>query len=154
MSNSQCPKCGSRDSKALKFDKAKSRQFQFLPNRECMKCGLTWKPACPKWGAISVVVFGGALFALFATLAATTIYGAVFSEGMKFQWNPSFSQKTSQILNRLETVNLGMFICSFIYWVPALIGWRAARYGIRVLRGKAGELQILSDAKQKNTSDA
>jgi F0F1-type ATP synthase membrane subunit c/vacuolar-type H+-ATPase subunit K len=117
----QCPACRSLRTHITKGE-FKTRGFQAFGNRLCYDCGTAWRPLCPRWAAILSVSVGGLLLGIILAVAG----GALFSQTVR-----------NDVQDAL--VNKGLLLFGFI----TVTGFWAFWYGVAVLRGRAGQLEIL-----------
>jgi hypothetical protein len=124
MAKSVCPLCGNT---TYTVSKPKSiMSFQFYGNRTCQVCGTMWIPSCPRWGAIVVIVAGAIPF-LFGVLWFVALLYALITDG-------------------LGNLPVGGVVSLFMIAITIGSG-SAIIYGIRVLAGKVGKLQIIVQGK-------
>jgi hypothetical protein len=118
-----CPQCSSLNSKEV-VTHYKGTPF-FGSDRECLACRTIWRPACPKLAA-TVAIFGGGIM--------TAFFGGIMIQGII-----TFMKGTAATTGYL------------IWPWPAIVGILFLVYGIRVFRGKAGQIHIL---KTRDSNDA
>ncbi len=117
-----CPVCGGSNIK--KVDAAAGFQAQYYKNRVCKDCNSSWNPGCPKLGGIIFVaaglllVIGGVAWLYFVWLAAT-------GRGGPFRGGGSL----------------------IITGLPFIVGFAPLSYGIGVLTGRLGQLEIFTDGR-------
>jgi hypothetical protein len=140
MSKPHCPKCGSADCKTVE-----THGFQFSKNRECKTCGVIWKPACPKWAAKVCVGLGIGFAATFLVLLIISLILGIPDMYSSFKGTsegiaPKPVQKLWHIFGFISLMVI-------FYGGLATLFAKAAQYGIRVLKGKTGSLQIVREGK-------
>jgi hypothetical protein len=124
----KCPICGSSNSR-LSLTEFRARWgWQPLGNRICGTCGTAWRPQCPRWAAVVSIVVGCVMWACALTLVGV----AAHEQGLS-----SFIDSIVQ--NESPDVSKGILVfAAFI-----LLALWPFLYGIFVLRGQAGKLEIL-----------
>ena len=118
--HTQCPACRSLSTHVTKGE-FKASGFQAFGNRVCDECGTAWRPRCPRWAAIVSIVTGCLL--LGCVLGAT---GFLLNQHVPSNFSDAKALK--------GVVMVGFF---------TVMGLWALFYGITVLLGRAGKMQIL-----------
>ena len=131
-SHKQCPTYQNLKTRTASGQFASSGD-QAFKNRTCDACGTTWRPACPRWLAITIIVAG---IVLPLGLLALNLAG---SQGISELGNTMGRPAQTQPRN-----GWGMpAVCGFVMAACGL-------YGIRVLYGKAGQMRILVNPTDKD----
>lgn len=123
-SSTICPQCQSANTSSTSRGGVSSRQA--FSNRLCNACGTVWRPAAPRWLAIAIIVAG-----LVVPFAAITINSAIaqhFSDINDLGFGASSSKSSNTPWQNGFYISVGLGACV---------------YGIRILRGRAGQLHVL-----------
>jgi hypothetical protein len=119
--HTQCPACRSLSTHVTKGE-FKASGFQAFGNRVCDECGTAWRPRCPRWAAILSIVTG------------CVMLGGIFAVPGGF----FLSQSPSRNLNDANAFK-GLLVLGFF----VVMGFCSFFYGIAVLLGRAGKMEIL-----------
>ncbi len=121
----QCPACQSAKIKTASGQFASSPS-QAVNNLQCEACGTAWRPACSRGLAIFIIIAGIVLPG--GVIAIEAAIGRGFADVAASTGKPT------------EGSNSGTWVIVVIC-VAAMI--RCVYYGVKVLRGEAGQLKIL-----------
>jgi hypothetical protein len=124
----QCPTCGSSNSRVSQTEFRARWGWQPLGNRICEECGTAWRPQCPRWAAVVSIVLGCAMWAI----ALALVIPALHKQGLS---NFIDDLMQNQSRDRDEAILMFVVFVMLALW-PFL-------YGIAVLRGRAGKPMIL-----------
>jgi hypothetical protein len=124
----KCPSCGSPNSR-VSMREFKAWGWQPLGNRICEACGTAWRPQCPRCAAVVSIVVGCVMWA-----GALALVGLAARE-------QGFSNFIDSIVQD-QSPEVGKAILVFAAFI--LLALWPFLYGISVLRGQAGQLEILS----------
>ena len=119
--HTQCPACGSLSTHVTKGE-FKASGFQAFGNRVCDKCGTAWRPRCPRWAAILSIITG------------CVVLGGILAFAVGFLFSRSASPNVSDPKAFKGLLMFGFF---------TLMGFWSFSYGIAVLLGRAGKMEIL-----------
>jgi hypothetical protein len=119
MKRKQCPACRSLDTTVAtgRFAQSSGQAFK---NRVCRDCRTAWRPQTPKWLAIALIVLGIAIL--------------ILQNGI---------DKTSHELNAAMGKPVVTESHDLAYWIGTALAGSGVGYGIAVLFGKVGDMQIL-----------
>ena len=124
----QCPTCGSSNSRVSLTEFRARWGWQPLGNRICGECGTTWRRQCPRWAAVVSIVLGCAMWAI----ALALVIPALHKQGL--------SNFIDDVIQNQSTERDKAMVMFLTFVVLAL--WPFL-YGIAVLRGRAGKPMIL-----------
>ena len=124
----QCPTCGSSNSRVSLTEFRARWGWQPLGNRSCGACGTAWRPQCPRWAAVVSIVLGCAMWAG----ALAVVWAASRKQGL-----PNLIDSIVQ--NQSPEVEKAILL----FTVLVLLALWPFLYGIAVLRGRAGKPMIL-----------
>jgi hypothetical protein len=124
----ECPSCGSSNSRVSLTEFRARWGWQPLGNRICGECGTAWRPQCPRWAAAVSIVVGCVMWA-----GALALVGLAAHEQGLSNFIDSIVQNESPEVGK-ATLLFATFILLALW--PFL-------YGMAVLRGRAGKLEIL-----------
>ena len=124
--HSQCPACGCPRSHVTKGE-FKASGFQAFGNRLCDRCGTAWRPRCPRWAAILSIIAGCAMVGGFLAIAWPDLQ----RNGLSSLFESSGRESGKNARAVLGFVTL------------AVMALWACLYGIAVLCGLAGKMEIL-----------
>jgi hypothetical protein len=140
MTADKCPSCQADDVKTL----GTSSVFQFGRDRLCNRCGTTWRPACPRWGAWTASVAGGIVLIMW--LGCVVFFLTFLST--RHEWLIFGIPVERDLHSRLLFCAWVTIYCSPV-WV---VGISIFIYGVRVICGKAGGVEILHPGSREATS--
>jgi len=124
----KCPSCGSSNSWVSLTEFRARWGWQPLGNRICGGCGTAWRPQCPRWAAVVSIVVGCVMWA-----------GALALGGVAAHERGLSNFIDSIVQNRSPEVEKAILL----FAVFVLLALWPFLYGIAVLRGQAGKLEIL-----------
>jgi len=148
----QCPVCGSlRSIKAS--DRHKATGLQAFANRNCVVCNTTWRPACPSWAAIFFLVAGLVLPG--TVILCDVMWARHFHDlqiNMPAPVTPAAAPWDFSTKPMTPTVVEGdLAYLRWVLWTFVIVfGAVAVGYATRVLRGRAGHLEILEQGRPLN----
>jgi len=123
MKHKICPECRSENTAVATGQFAGSGN-QAFKNRLCRVCGTAWRPACPRWVAIALIVLGCLIPPIENGISKQ------FSDVGKATNNPGMVAEGHQS-----------------NWLPILLAGIAVSSGLSVLIGVTGKLKILGKKK-------
>jgi hypothetical protein len=125
MKHTQCPSCQSKNTTLApaQFPSAPNQAFK---NRICLNCGTAWRPRCPRWLAVAVIILGTAI------------------PPIQFAIDKGFSDVNSAVGQSRQ--GGGSHWISFAFAGAAIAG------GLMALFGDVGKMKILGKIEPKKTT--
>ena len=124
--HTQCPACHCPRTHVTKGE-FKASGFQAFGNRLCDRCGTAWRPRCPRWAAILSIFAGCAMLGGILAISWPDLHRNGLSSF--FEASGRGSRKDAKA------------VVGFVTLVVVALG--ACFYGIAVLCGQAGKMEIL-----------